>query len=78
MLVSSKNVGSGLDPSRPSNYFATQTPTNKNKENKSNKNGEKNTASLDNIRQFYKVGKVLGNGSFGAVRICTSRYEKTR
>lgn len=37
-----------------------------------------NTASVDNIRLFYKVGKILGTGSFGSVRLCTSKYEATR
>ena len=39
---------------------------------------DSNTASLDNIRQFFKVGKLLGTGSFGSVRLCTSRFEYSR
>jgi len=38
----------------------------------------KTTASKDNIRFFYKIGKVLGHGAFGTVRIAYSREQLTR
>jgi serine/threonine protein kinase len=58
------------------------TPGDSNQNGSGSKNGEGITLSkktfvsvhnADNIRDDYLIGKILGSGAFGEVRLCTHR-----